>query len=178
MERKDMSTRYEHLLKCLTHLPQKILSMHGMENLTEFVLHDLCNKECFNLSKAAYFVDNPDFDFIKGVAGFDHHEDFVPCQDLWAQPEKFSKHMKECTFNQEVRRIDMKSIKLSDRDEEELIYELASSLGFKEPVYYKWDIKNNNYGLFIFECDQEPDDDAIKDELLQGLCLLGFCPVF
>lgn len=177
MKRKNMSSRSEHLLQCLAYLPQKMLSMHGTENLTEFVLHDLCNQECFNLSKAAYFIDNPDFNYLKGVAGFDDHEDFIPCADLWSHPERFSEHMKNCEFNQEVRKIEKSSIRLSHKPEKELVYELAQELGFQEPIYYCWDIKNDNYGLFIFECASDQEN-AIEKELLQGLYLLGFCPVF
>ena len=42
--------------------------------MSEFVLHDICNPNCFNLQKAAFLVDNPDFDCLKGVAGFSADE--------------------------------------------------------------------------------------------------------
>ena len=62
--------RHYTILNTLSKLPRKMLSLKGQENVTEFVLHELCHKNCFNLDKAAYFVDNPDFDCLKGMAGF------------------------------------------------------------------------------------------------------------
>ena len=69
MANHDHLDRRHNVLHHLTHLPRKIVSLNGAENLTEFVLHDLCQSRCFNLPKAAYFVNNPDFNCIKGVAG-------------------------------------------------------------------------------------------------------------
>ena len=40
------------ILNHLSTLPQKLLSVHGTENVTEFVLHDLCSAHCFDLTKS------------------------------------------------------------------------------------------------------------------------------
>ena len=57
----DEALHSQHnVLNTISRLPRKMLSLKNQENITEFVLHDLCNKKCFNLEKAAYFVDNPD----------------------------------------------------------------------------------------------------------------------
>lgn len=167
---------HEHLLKCLASLPKKMLKMHGTENLTEFVLHDLCNHQCFDLSKAAYFVDNPDFDYLKGVAGFDSQDDFVPSDNLWDNPDQFSKHMSQCEFNQIVRKIEKPSFKRANQKEEDLVEEVCIQLGIEDPIYYCWNLKNDNHGIFVFE---KPEDyKIIEPNILEGLCLLGFCPVF
>lgn len=77
MEHTTMSPRHKQVLVCLSCLPHKMLSVHGLSNATEFVLHELCQSSCFNLKKAAYFVDNPDFDRLQGVAGFNKEEEYT-----------------------------------------------------------------------------------------------------
>ena len=60
MEKKDRNQRKEKLLKCLCSIPREMIKLHGTENMTEFLLHHLAQPECFNLIRAALFVDNPD----------------------------------------------------------------------------------------------------------------------
>ena len=69
MKPNSLNDKHIDILDKLCHLPRKILSLHGHDNITELILHELCNEQCFNLEKAAYFIDNPDFDCFKGVAG-------------------------------------------------------------------------------------------------------------
>ena len=101
MERSEMLKKHA-ILNHLSTLPQKLLSVHGTENVTEFVLHDLCSTHCFDLKKAAYLVDNPDFDCLKGVAGFSAEEAY-PQDAIWETPELFIAHMKKSAFNNKVR---------------------------------------------------------------------------
>ena len=70
----DGANNKNRILIHLSTLPQKILSLHGRADLAEFVLRDLCHERCFNLKKAAFFIDNPDFNHLKGIAGFCHEE--------------------------------------------------------------------------------------------------------
>lgn len=164
----------DNLLKCLASLPKKMLSMHGIDNLSEFVLHDLCNKNCFDFQKAAYFIDNPDFDYLKGIAGFNSEKNFDH-ETSWENPKSFSDHMKQCNFNQKVRSMEMPSIKRSNKLEEELVEEICIKLGFDNSSYYCWNLKHDNHGVFIFE---KPEDyNLVEEELLHALCLFGFCPV-
>ena len=39
-----VAPRYQQLLKCFTHLPQQILSLRDIDNVTEYVLHSLCDE--------------------------------------------------------------------------------------------------------------------------------------
>src|ERR1700691_4148672 len=103
MEHYEQLQRQCKMLSCLAALPKRILSLHGEDNVTEFVLHDLCHQDCFNLNKAAYFVDNPDFNCSKGVAGFSRDEPFNECEVIWSKADAFSEHMKKSAFNQRVR---------------------------------------------------------------------------
>ncbi len=72
------------LLRQVTQIPTRILKNHDLHGLSSLLLHHLSSDECFNLSKAAYFVDNPDFDQLVGVAGFARDE-AAQC-DIWDQP--------------------------------------------------------------------------------------------
>lgn len=175
MKQKNMSPRYEQILKCYAILPQKILMFHGRDNIVEFVLHTLCDEECLNLSKAAYFINNQDFDCLKGIAGFDKTLENGK-SSIWDNPEKFSKHMKECVFNQKVRQTILQSSKRA-KSENELVTYLANELSISNPHFYSWDSKYDNRSILVFE-PMEDDINLFDKELLKGLCLLGFCPIF
>jgi len=69
MSQEELLKRQHDLFKNLSSLPRMILVCNGCENIFELLLHDLCHPTCFNLKKVAYFVDNPDFDCLQGVAG-------------------------------------------------------------------------------------------------------------
>ena len=175
MERKDMSPRDHMLLTCLSCLPQKILSMHGKENVTEFVLHELCSKQCFNLTKAAYFIDNPDFDCLKGVTGFSQKDCTIDQKEKWSTPEQFSDYMNKCSFNKQVRAIQHPSATRAGVKPENIVAGLAQQLDLENPSFCTWNLKHDNQGMLIF---QRGDTDKIDDYLNNGLCLLAFCPVY
>ena len=75
-ERPKVEKRVEKQLSMtqeerLADLPKRMVPLYDLEaigNIPEFVLHDLCHEDCFNLKKAAFLVDNPDFDSLQGVA--------------------------------------------------------------------------------------------------------------
>lgn len=174
MEPKNETLRYEQMLKCYTHLPKKMLALQHIDNVTEFVLHSLCTEGYLNLAKAAYFIDNPDFDCLKGIAGFDrkdkHHTDDV----ILANKEQFTSHISDCAFNQKVKNIEKSSPTKRADSHEEIVKEISKELNINNPLYRTWNIKHENYGLLIFE---GPSKEEMNDEFLQGLSLLGFCPI-
>jgi hypothetical protein len=175
MEHKTMSPRHEQLLLCFASLPEKMLSLQDKDNLVEFVLHELCTMRCFNLSKAAYFIDNIDFDCFKGLAGFDKNNEFSH-SNRWTAPEDFTNHMKDCTFNQKVRSIISPSPMRKDTRKDIIMGSLASELAMKDPVMYVWDLKHDNIGMLLYQTAE--DIDPFDKKLLKGLSILGFCPVF
>ena len=81
------------MLRYVSQIPKKMLLLHGKDNVTEFVLHDLCHEHCFDIHRAAYFIDNPDFNFLRGIAGFSRDEAYAKCDAIWHEPEAFSQHM-------------------------------------------------------------------------------------
>ena len=151
MKNADGAPRYQQLLKCFTQLPQEILSLNGIENVTEYVLHSLCDEGCLNLSKAAYFIDNPDFDCLKGVAGFNKQEEIYTCDIALNDHAQFADHVNSCAFNKKVRDITAQSGRRANHETEHTVKFLANKLGFEHPLYHTWLIKHDNYGLLLFE---------------------------
>lgn len=175
MEPKNIQKHYE-IVKFLSSMPGKIVSLHGRDNITEFVLHDLSSKSCFNLSKAGYFVDNPDFDHLKGVAGYAHHQAFDHSDGIWHKPDLFSKHMQDAAFNKHVRTILRASPKRGCLDAQKIVNVVAQELEMNNPQFFCWDMKHYNHGLFVFESANGTDWQ--QEDLLNGLHLLSLCPVF
>lgn len=167
-----------YILQKLSSLPRKMLLLHGSDNTTEFVLHDLCHQHCFNLCKAAYLVDNPDFDCIQGVAGFCQQEAY-PQEDIWQSPDKFSSHMKEASFNKQVRNFTQPSYHNTQEGiSNKTIQEIAQKLNFENAHYCCLDMKHNNKGILIYQPQKESETQHEKDDMVNALSLLSFCPVF
>ncbi len=173
---EELVDKQYKMLKFLSHLPRKIIDLHGVDNATEFVLHDLCHEDCFNLKKAAYFIDNPDFNCTKGVAGYSRQEPYEGA-NIWESPQAFSNHMKSSSFNGKVRQLNRCSLKNVHDMHAQLAQELAHDLGFANYGYCTWRMKHDNDGFVVYE--KAIADETFADEyLVNGLTLLSFCPVF
>lgn len=160
----------------LVGLPRKILQLHGRDNVTEFILHELSNEDCFNLERVAYIIDNPDFNCLKGVAGYCRPEAYHAKQTIWQEPDRFSEHMKKAQFNNKVRHFSKPSLVKKGSSDEQIVRSIAPELGFVHPFFYAWKMKHDNHGILVYEKKDDHADDY--DYLLEGLCLIGFCPVF
>lgn len=172
---KNQKSKEQELLCTLGSLPRNMMKHHGTTNLMEFVLHGIC-QEGFGITKAAYFVNNPDFDFLKGMAGYYHPESYSAKNTMWDEKESFTSCMLTSDFNQKVRQLHGKSFEKGNQSEIETIKKLSSILEFTTPCYHTWDVKYDNHGLFMFEV---PENRAhVDDHLYDFLHLLGFCPVF
>lgn len=171
---KHMSPSADRL-RMLSCIPRNMIQLHGNENISEFVLHHLCCKDCFNLRKAAYFVDNPAFNCLKGVVGYDQNEAYHTPMNIWNDAAAFSQHMQDAPFNQKVRNCLQYSCKNCDTPDEQLLKEIATDLGMDSFQYCTWTMKHDNHGYLIYE----PNEHEVEvEELLNGLSLLGFCPIF
>ncbi len=175
MESTEKNKRVYEVLIAVTGIPKNLVKMNGIDNLTEFVLHNLCQQNCFNLSKAAFFIDNPDFDHLQGVAGFHQGESYRANHNHWEEPDQFSHHMKEAPFNNKVRNVCRCSIKRNKQSEREVVQQLSEELEFSNPVYMIWPVKYENHGLLLFE---KVEQDGTEEHLEEALHLFGFCPVF
>lgn len=183
MKHLESLERKNKLLQCLHCLPKKIILLHDTEheNVAEFVLHDLCTQNCFDFGKAAYLVNNPDFDCLKGVAGICQHEEgfCMGIHDIWQQPEDFVKYMNKSSFNQKVRSIHQQSLRQNGQDQE-TIKNLAQTLGIKKPEYVSWHMKHGNDGVLLYEHNKTCDDvhtHLVKEHLPETVYFLGFCPI-
>lgn len=162
--------------QCLSQIPRKIILLHERDDVSEFILHDICHEHCFNLDRAAFFVDSPDFDCLKGVVGYsrpEHNESNVP---VWQDHCKFADFMSQSEFNKMVRSVLRTSLKKSVIPDEEIAHGLAKELGMKQHEFCSLSLKHDNHGIFLYEGSGEKD--FTLEELLDGLSLLGFCPVF
>lgn len=175
MKRDELLHRQQQILNRLSRLPRKILLMQGKDNVTEFVLHELCNEDCFNLEKAAYLIDNPDFNCLKGIAGFSRKEAYN--QNLWDNPQAFSTHMQASSFNKKVRSFLQESFRKQSKPETDVVKHIARDLDVQNYGFLSWNMKHDNHGLFIYQKAYN-DDTCTDDYILDGLCLLGFCPIF
>lgn len=164
--------KHNELLKKLHNLPRQIAALHGTENIPAFVLHDLCHQTGFNFPKAAYLVDNPDFDCLKGIAGFDSAAAYD--KDIWQDPASFTDYINKSPFNQKVRTVSMKSLKRG-QSSDEIMSTLAQQLDLKSPACYSWNLKHDNHGLLLVE--KNASCDISEEDILNGIHLLSFCPI-
>jgi len=177
MKHGDTAERKFRVLNSLSGLPQKMLVAHGCDNVAELVLHELANNGCFNFMRAAYLVDNPDFDCLKGVAGFAAQESYQPDgTDAWQELENFSYHVQAAPFNQKVRGLIRPSFRRRGASDKEVAGALAGELGMQEHAFHMWDMRNDNHGLLVYE--PVAIDDYDLQDLANGFSLLSFCPVF
>jgi hypothetical protein len=177
MKPKSVLNGHAHVVDNLRRIPRKMLELHERDNVTEFVLHELSGQYCFDLPKAAYFIDNPDFNCMKGVVGVSQ-EELHDIDDIWKNPEQFTSHMKQSPFNQHVRSFTYQSNKKNSDVYSQAAEKIANELGIGDYGYYSWGMKHNNHGLLVCEKNKNNAHEHPHEELIvDGLCLLGFCPV-
>jgi hypothetical protein len=177
MDKKDKNQRKEELRKCLCSIPKEMIKIHGTGNMTEFLLHHLSQPKCFNLMRAALFVDNPDFDHLRGIAGIDSQAAFQN-ENHWKNPKDFSKHMINKEFNQKVRKIDKESVHRKNKTHEDAIKSLADELSLTNPSFYSWPLKHENHGIIIFEIHNKEETSLIEEVMEEAAYFFGFCPIF
>jgi len=172
---KNDLERYQRVLNCLSSLPRKIISINELDNIPEFILQDICNEHCFNIVRAAYFVDNPDFNQLKGVAGFCREEAYE-AEHMWEEPNAFNKFMESSAFNKFVRDFCIESIEANKHKHDHVVKDLAPQLNFKNPAWCTWDLKHYNHGLIIYE-KNDLADEFFDEHFINTLYILGFCAI-
>lgn len=175
MESKSCQVSEGKLLQHLGNLRKMIVHNHELENLSEFVLHELCAGPCLNINKAAYFVNNPDFKILRGVTGYSKQESQV--YDAWNNQKQFAETMQNSTFNQKVRSCSQGNFDKGDRSEKYIMDKLADQLEIENPEYHVWNLKHANHGLLIYDPSKD-DINHLQEHLFDSLHYLGFCPVY
>lgn len=176
MTEKSKEQQRGQLLRWICSLPKNMVITHGIDNMTEFLLHHLSQQNGFNFSKAAYFIDNPDFNYLKGVAGY--HTQQAYKKDHWQTPDLFTEHMKNAPFNQKVRGIEQPTIHAQNKQQTEVTKELNKELSLEAPHSRAWPLKYGNHGILLFELSDDSNADLVEEHLDDSLHLFGFCPVF
>lgn len=167
------SPQRENVLHALHHLPRKMLKVHDHHDGAAFVLHELCHPECFDVQKAAYLVNNPDFDCVQGIAGISRDEGGFIHNIAWDHPDEFSSYIETSPFHQQVRQLEGRSLDVFH--ERDSILSMGKQLGFKHADCYVWDLKHNNHGILVFE---RPETHEHHDDLMKNsVYFLSFCPV-
>ena len=173
----EMMYRHAQIVDSLRRLPRKMLQLHGRDNVTDFVLHELCSKDCFNMPRAAYFIDNPAFNCLKGVVGVSTAE-LVSPGNIWDNPDVIQQ-IAQSSFNQKVRSFTYDSRKARGHSEQAMAETIAQELGLSDYGFYSWDMKHDNHGFLVCEKDSGAQDShATEDVIVDGLCLLSFCPIY
>ena len=145
------------VLEKLTGIPGKILLHHEVQDLPQLVLHDLSHDDVFGFDKAVYLIDNPDFDCLKGVAGYSRHECKFHKHDVWQNPANFHQDMQAADFNSQLKQFLRNGIKRKDVDthDEDDLTALGQSLGLQNPKFLTWPMRHGNHGILIFETSEQ-----------------------
>ncbi len=164
------------LVKMLLSIPRKILHHHEVEGLPQIILHELADK--LNLKRASYLIDNPDFDCLKGVAGFCCNQKNTPDHDAWHDPHNFKKHIEQAEFNADMQKFLHASVKkkIGDYANKEDLIALGKNFGMENPQVYTWNMRHGNHGILIFETSD--NHASVNNDLIDhATALLGLCPL-
>lgn len=175
MTKQEKEQRRKEMLACICKIPKNIITLHGADNITEFLIYHLADRNCFNLSKAAFLIENKDFNRLKGIAGYKNGE-YRTIVNHWNNPDVFTRAHHPSEFNKKVRQIDTEHH--NPATSSFLIDSLSKDLEFTHPSTVSWPVKYDNKGIFIFELYNEDEKELVEDHLVDSLHLFGFCPVF
>lgn len=153
-------------------IPKLMLGNHMRDDLASFVLHELCLNSGFGLGKAAYFINNPDFKCIKGIAGYHVPEAFNGAS--WEDSKAFAQHMEQAKFHNKVR--SHQGTHLIKNSGELSLNELQDTFEFEKLGSHIWNLKHDNQGVFLFE--KQDSNKIVEDHLVDFVQYLGFCPVY
>jgi hypothetical protein len=158
-------------------LPHHILRYHDVDELPQLVLHDLGHESNFGLNKAAYLVDNPEFNCVKGVAGFNRDECSFHRENVWEAPHEFGGDMRDAVFHNNMKNFvqDM-SVRRRDLDvhNPDDLAVLGTTLGLKNPSFFTWNMRHGNHGILLFEEGREWCA-RHRDLLSYAAALLSLC---
>ncbi|MFH0898770.1 MAG: hypothetical protein V1855_04275 [bacterium] len=169
----------DDFLRTLLRMPRKILENHEVDGLAQMVLHELGQKENLDLKRAFFLVSSPDFNYLKGVAGFCGNESSHCCKGMWEDTQMFYGHVQNTAFYADMKKLLQQERYHQDGalQKEEYLEDVGSILGMKSPQIHSWNLRNGNKGIFIFEEGSKKMCSTDKDILDHITALLGLCPL-
>lgn len=163
------------LLNNLVSLPHRILQLHDVDELSPLVLHELGHDSHFGLNKAVYLVDNPDFDSLRGVAGFCRDECHLHKQNVWDDPQAFAHDMSQAQFHQTMKQFRDGSVtRNQEHCTQDGLAALGQKLGLNNPSCCTWSTRHGNQGILLFEARDDMKEPQ-RNLLSQIIALLSFC---
>lgn len=172
-------TPHSHLsvIDHIMELPKNILQNHHKDGLADFILHSISGDKGFAFSKAAYLVDNPDFNCLKGISGYCKTSNPKDCSgDL----DGLISNIGSSDYNSKVKTLQHPSLRAKNIDlsSPENLKDLSETLGMKNPEIFSWDLKHDNYGLLVFESEAPHCCDWKKSLLEKVSSMFGMCSLF
>lgn len=166
----------QELLSMLLDLPNKILNHHEVDGLAQLILHDVSHENHFGFKRASYLVDSPEFDCLRGVAGYVDSECKHHQHDMWMAPHSFMHDMREAEFHNRLLQLAQKSIKRNPKDNHmDVIRNVAMDLGMINPWVYAQDVRYGNHGILIVEEGVKRLDEDDHELLAHISTILGLC---
>ena len=86
--------------------------------------------------------------------------------------------MNQSSFNTLVRSLNHCSVKKNAESEKTIVDAVAKDLGMKNIGFCSLGSKHDNHGFLVCEKDGADQEKAADDVIVDGLCLLSFCPVY
>lgn len=164
------------LLSMLLDLPNKILHFHEIDGLAQMILHDIAHEGHFGFKRASYLIDSPEFDCLRGVAGYAGNECHHHKDDLWTEPSRFLQDMQEAEFHNTLITLEGKSVKRAQPAlHADLIRSIATKLGMINPWVYTQELRYGNHGILIVEEGNKPLDEDDHELLTHVSAILGLC---
>ena len=169
----------DEFLRTLLRMPRKILDNHEKDGLAQMVLHELGQQKNLDLKRAFFLISSPDFNCLRGVAGFCKQESSHCLQKMWEDPACFCDHIQKTSFH-----ADMKQLLLNDEyhqdgalHKEESINDIGTVLGMEKPSIHTWSLRHGNKGILIYEEGDKQLCSQDQDLLDHVTALLGLCPL-
>jgi len=180
MKQANVLDTQDLLIQKVSELPSKILKHHETQNLPQVLLTYLGHQDCFDLERAAYIVDNPDFDHMVGIAGFAQKDfEMKEVEELWGNPIALHDTFMNLNFNKRVKNYLQDSLNRRGLsvDNSKSLLRIGKELGLSNSQSLCWNLKHGNHGLFLFEPKKEM---STKEQhlLKTAAMMLGFCSLF
>ena len=116
-------------------LPTEILTLLNTpraDRLTDYIMARICDKQCCDIKKAAFFVNNPDFDCCRGVIGY-HANDLEGVAVHDESFDRIARAFDASGFNKSVKTFSSSALKKNTQEHIDL---MAHAVGLENPTVF------------------------------------------